>query len=208
MLLQAKILKKKYKRVKRWLIPSIAFFCLVIIAIFFSIPYFSRGNKILDYKKGVFENRIIEDSQNITMALTEPLAAGNLTAITDIIRAFFDDENHAHFGIKGLLLLNSDKKVISACSPDQSSAVATIVGSSYSGIKFKGEEGAAYKHLTLFRADKKHRMGAKGVEIAYEIRQKDGELTNWLIFQLDMEHLDLEYGINTKILSKIDFQKD
>jgi hypothetical protein len=51
-------------------------------------------------------------------------------------------------------------------------------------------------------------MGAKGVEIAYEIRQKDGELTNWLIFQLDMEHLDLEYGINTKILSKIDFQKD
>ena len=204
----SKDLEKKYKRVKRWLIPSIAFFCLVIIAIFFSIPYFSRGNKILDYKKGVFENRIIEDSQNITMALTEPLAAGNLTAIADIMRTFFDDENHAHFGIKGLLLLNRDKKVISAYSPEQSGAAATIVGSSYSGIKFKGEADAAYKHLTLFRADKKHRMGAKGVEIAYEIRQENGELTNWLLFQLDMEHLELEYGINTKILSKIDFRKD
>jgi hypothetical protein len=51
-------------------------------------------------------------------------------------------------------------------------------------------------------------MGAKGVEIAYEIRQENGEITNWLIFQLDMEHLDREYGIDTKILSGIDFQKN
>jgi hypothetical protein len=51
-------------------------------------------------------------------------------------------------------------------------------------------------------------MGAKGVEIAYEMRQGNGEITNWLIFQLAMKHLDREYGIDTKILSKIKFQKD
>ncbi len=51
-------------------------------------------------------------------------------------------------------------------------------------------------------------MGAKGVEIAYEIRQENGKITNWLIFQREMEHLDREYGIDTKTLSRIDFKKD
>ena len=50
----------------------------------------------------------------------------------------------------------------------------------------KGDETATHKILTLFRADKDHPMGAKGVEIAYEIHQENGEITNWLIFQLEM----------------------
>jgi hypothetical protein len=55
---------------------------------------------------------------------------------------------------------------------------------------------------------KENRMGTRGVEIAYEIRNENGEIINWLIFQLKMEHLDREYGINTKTLSRIDFQND
>ena len=205
---KSKDLEKKYKRVKRWLIPAIALFCLMIIALFSSIPYFSRGNRILDYKKEVFENRIIRDSQNITKDLTEPLATGNLSAVTDIMQTFFDHETPEHYGIKGLVLLDRDKKVISAYFPEMGDAVETIVGSSYSGIKFRGDETTSHKLLTLFRADKENPMGAKGVEIAYEMRQEAGEITNWLIFQLEMKHLDREYGITTKILSKIKFQKN
>ena len=205
---KSKDLEKKYKRVKRWLIPAIAFFCLMIIALFLSIPYFSRGNRILDYKKEVFENRIIRDSQNITKDLTEPLKTGNLAAVAGIMRTFFDNETPKHFGIKGLVLLDRNKKAISAYSPEMGDAVETTVGSSYSGIKFRGDETVAHKLLTLFRADKEHPMGAKGVEIAYEMRQGNGEITNWLIFQLAMEHLEREFGIDTKILSRIKFQKD
>ena len=205
---KSKDLEQKYKRFKRWRIPSIVFFCLTIIALFFTIPYFSRGNRILDYKKEVFENRIIRDSQNITNAITAHLATGNLAAVTGIMQTFFENETPEHFGIKGLVLLDRDKKVISAYLPEMEDVVETIVGSSYSGIKFRGDETAAHKLLTLFRADKEHPMGAKGVEIAYEMRQGNGELTNWLIFQLEMEHLDREYGIDTKILSRIKFQKD
>jgi PAS domain S-box-containing protein len=203
-----KDLEKKYNRIKRWLIPSIAFFCVAIIALFFTIPYFSRGNRILDYKKETFENRIIRDSQNITNAVTAHLATGNLAAVNSIMQTFFKNETPEHFGITGLILLDSDKKIISTYSPERGDTVASIVGSSYSGIKFRGDETATHKILTLFRADKDHPMGAKGVEIAYEIRQENGEITNWLIFQLDMEHLDREYGIDTKILSGIDFQKN
>ncbi len=203
-----KDLEKRYKRIKRWLIPSIAFFCLVIISLFFTLPYFSKGNRILDYKKDTFETRIIQDSRNITNAVTAHLATGNLAAIDAIMHAFFENEMPEHFGIIGLAILDSNKKVMSAYSAKKRGKATATIGSSYSGIKFKGDETAAYKILTLFRSDKENRMGTRGVEIAYEIRQENGEIINWLIFQLEMEHLDREYGINTKVLSRIDFQKD
>jgi PAS domain S-box-containing protein len=202
-----KDLEKKYKRTKRWLIPLVAFFCVAIISLFFTFPYFSRGSRILDYKKAAFETRIIQDSKNLTDSIVSYLAMENFTAINGIMQIYFENENPEHFGITGLAILDRNKKVKSAYSTKMRDKAA-IIGSSYSGIKFKGDEEAAYKLLTLFRSDKKHRMGAKGVEIAYEIRQENGEITNWLIFQLEMEHLDREYGIDTKTLSKIDFQKD
>ncbi|MHC4322113.1 MAG: Crp/Fnr family transcriptional regulator, partial [Planctomycetota bacterium] len=111
-----KDLEKKYKRIKRWLIPSIAFFCVAIISLFFTLPYFSRGNRILDYKKETFENRIIRDSQNITNAVTAHLTTGNLEAVNGIMQSFFENETPEHFGIIGLAILDRNKKVISAYS--------------------------------------------------------------------------------------------
>jgi PAS domain S-box-containing protein len=203
-----KDLEKRYKRMRRWLIPSIAFFCVVMISLFFTLPYFSRGNKILDYKKDTFENRIIQDSQNLTKTVASYLATENFTAINVIMQIYFENEDPEHFGITGLAILDRNKKVKSAFSAGMRDKAATIIGSSYSGIKFKGDETATHKILTLFRADKDNPMGTKGVEIAYEIRQENGEITNWLIFQLEMEHLDREYGIDTKTLTRIDFQND
>ena len=202
-----KDLEKKYKRTKRWLIPLVAFFCVAMISLFFTFPYLSRGSRILDYKKATFETRIIQDSQNLTDSIVSYLAVENFTAIKGIMQIYFENENPEHFGINGLAILDRNKKVKSAYSTKMRDKAA-IIDSSYSGIKFKGDEEAAYKLLTLFRSDKEHRMGTKGVEIAYEIRQENGEITNWLIFQLEMEHLDREYGIDTKILSKLDFQND
>ena len=202
-----KDLEKKYKQTKRWLIPLVAFFCVAMISLFFTFPYLSRGSRILDYKKATFETRIIQDSQNLSSSIASYLAVENFTAIKGIMQIYFENENPEHFGINGLAILDRNKKVKSAYSTKMRDKAA-IIDSSYSGIKFKGDEEAAYKLLTLFRSDKEHRMGTKGVEIAYEIRQGNGEITNWLIFQLEMEHLDREYGIDTKILSKLDFQND
>ena len=202
-----KDLEKKYKRTKRWLIPLVAFFCVAMISLFFTFPYLSRGSRILDYKKATFETRIIQDSQNLSSSIASYLAVENFTAIKGIMQIYFENENPEHFGINGLAILDRNKKVKSAYSTKMRDKAA-IIDSSYSGIKFKGDEEAAYKLLTLFRSDKEHRMGTKGVEIAYEIRHGNGEITNWLIFQLEMEHLDREYGIDTKILSKLDFQND
>ena len=202
-----KDLEKKYKRTKRWLIPLVAFFCVAMISLFFTFPYLSRGSRILDYKKATFETRIIQDSQNLSNSIVSYLAVENFTAIKGIMQIYFENENPEHFGINGLAILDRNKKVKSAYSTKMRDKAA-IIDSSYSGIKFKGDEEAAYKLLTLFRSDKEHRMGTKGVEIAYEIRHGNGEITNWLIFQLEMEHLDREYGIDTKILSKLDFQND
>ena len=203
-----KDLEKKYKRTKRWLIPLVAFFCVAIISLFFTFPYLSRGSRILDYKKATFETRIIQDSQSLTNSIASYLAMENFTAINGIMQIYFENENPEHFGIIGLAILDRNKEVRSAYSSKTREKAVDIVGYSYSGIKFKGDEMAAHKILTLFRTDKENRMGTRGVEIAYEIRQENGEITNWLIFQLETEHLDREYGIDTKTLARMDFQNN
>jgi len=203
-----KDLERKYKRTKRWLVPASVLFGLAIVAFFFNIPYFSKGTRILDYKKEAFKDRIARDTRSITSALANHLTTEGPQTVIRIMQDYFTKKNPQHFGITGLILLNRDKKVIYAYSPKSGDEVKDVIGTSYSSIKFRGKEDSSHKIITLFRAKKENPMGEKGVEIAYEIRQGDGDTTNWLIFQLEMEHLNREYGIDTKILSKIEFTEN
>ena len=62
-----------------------------------------------------------------------------------------------------------------------------------------------HRVLTLYRADKDHPMGKKGTEIAFELKQGD-QLLGWLIFQLDMERLKKNYGLDLDNLRKLRFE--
>jgi hypothetical protein len=42
-------------------------------------------------------------------------------------------------------------------------------------------------------------MGNKSVELAFELR-KGGELTGWVVFQMDMERLQQEFEIDEEAL--------
>jgi len=78
--------------------------------------------------------------------------------------------------------------------------------SSYVGIEFQDSERSFYKVLTLFRADKDHPMGCKGIEMAFEIKKGDTFL-GWLIFQMNVKLLKQKFGIDEKALKKFQFQK-
>ena len=203
---RTKMLEQRYRRIKSWLIPVSALAVLLIVAIFFSISSFSRGVRILDQRKVSFRNRIIEDSRSLAPVLTGLRARGNSRAIDMVLKDYFATRNPEFFGITGLTVLDRDKQVIHSFVPPGRGWQVEI-GHSYSGISFKGYGHSPYKLLSLFHADADHPMGRKGVEIAYALHWPAGEgEADWLLFQLDMERLNNDFGVDEKILSKIKFE--
>ena len=106
----------------------------------------------------------------------------------------------------GLILLDRKKRVFSAVSARADLDLSTMIGSSYAGIDFQDGEDSLYKLLILYRADKTHPMGHKGIELAFEIRDAR-HLLGWLLFQLDMGNIEREYGVSEKDLANFQFKK-
>ena len=200
-----KELEKKYKRIRYWMLPAFISLVFLVAGIFFSLPYFSKGARILDYKKVSFKNRINHDSLNLAKSLSIPLFTSKVDAVTNKIQAYFENRTPNLFGINGLIILNSDKRVVNAYSPKIKEPESSVIGTTYSGIKFIRDGKSPYTILTLFRSDKENPMGVQGVEIAYEMELLNNKTNYWLIFQLDMEKLTREFGIDLKILKKIRF---
>ncbi|GJQ57727.1 MAG: PAS domain-containing protein [Candidatus Scalindua sp. AMX11] len=201
-----KELEKKYRRIRNWLIPASILSVLIVASIFFCLPYFSKGARILDYKKESFKNRIQQDSHIISKSLSNLLFPFDSGSIEKKIHDYFISRTPNIFGINGILILNSDKRVISAYLPKREEVTKSLIGTTYSGIKFSGDEKSLYKILTLFRSDIENPMGAKGIEIAYQMQLPNQDINYWLIFQLDQDTLTKEYGIDLKILKKITFE--
>ncbi len=198
-----KNLEQKYKRIRKWLIPAAVICALLVVAIFAGLPYFSKGARILDHKKQSFRNRIVMDSQLLAKEIGSALQDGGGRAVRRVMADYFVDGEARLNGIGGLLLLDRNKKVINGyfAGMDEGLQVGEM-GSNYSGISFKGKDSSPYGLLSLFRSDKNHHLGMKGTEIAYQLQ---GEAGGWLVFQLDMEQLERESGIDVGSLEDMEF---
>lgn len=197
-----KNLEKKYRQIRNWMIPVALGVVLLAAALFVSIPNFSKGVRILDLRKESFRTRIVQDARNLSSSLSIPAEDESSISVQQVFAQYFADNTAALNGIKGLMLLDGDKQVTAAFWPGRQAEAEAALGTSYSGLTFRGGNDSAYKHLTLFRTDRDNPRGVKGDEIAYKLPKSAG----WLVFQLDMELLDREFGIDSKMLDKIDFQ--
>jgi PAS domain S-box-containing protein len=197
-----KSIEKKYRQIRNWMVPVIIGVALMIVALFVSIPHFSKGVRMLDLREDSFRTRIIQDSQALSVDITSIAKDAPHISLQQLFQEYFADNAAILSGINGLMLLDSDKKVTGAFWPGRESDAGATLGTSYSGITFRGKENSPYKHLTLFRTDCDNPRGVKGEEIAYKLPGQPG----WLVFQLDMECLNMEFGIDAKMLDKIDFQ--
>ena len=184
------------------MIPVMAGVALLIAALLVSIPHFSKGVRILDLRKESFRTRIIQDSQSLSAALASITKDDARDSVQQLFQGYFADNAAILNGIKGLMLLDSDKQVTVAFWPGRESDAGATLGTNYSGITFRGKNNSPYKHLTLFRTDSDNPRGVKGDEVAYKLPEQAG----WLVFQLDMERLNMEFGIDAKMLDKIYFQ--
>lgn len=198
------VLERRYRRARRWLIPSLVLLVVLTAGIFFGYPYFSKGYKITDIRKRELRDDLAVNSRLLRSLLVKPFEERDRSRTTLALKGFFDVQKGITTPYIGLMLLNKDKKVFDVYSIAPGVDVEGMVGTSYADIDFEGGEDALYKVLTLYRAHKDHPMGYRSVEIAFKL-YKDNNFLGWLIFQVDMEVLKRKYNVDEKDLRKFHF---
>lgn len=201
-----KKLEKKYKRVFFWLISAFILIGLLTATIFLGYPYYSKGHQSVNLHQRELRNLLAKDYFLLNSWLADLPGGQGTAAIGRVLRHFFHIQQPNSIPYTGLVLLDQDKKVIAAYSVRPDSTAGDMTGSSYGAIDFRGSKDSLHKILTLYRTDKDHPMGKKGIEIAFEL-YKDNALTGWLVFQMDMDSLADTYGMNETNLINLHFDK-
>ena len=203
-----KEMEKKYRRIRKWGIPSFIFLCLIVAGAYVLLTQFSGDPRtMMDRKKQILRNQLGRDFLLLKSLIIHPFQDGNERKTHQVMKEFFDIQRGGEIFYHGLVLLDEKRTVFDAYSLiGGGEGIPDIIGTSYSGIAFQGDENSYYRVLTLYRADADHPMGRKGVEVAFEI-SKDDTLLGWLLFQMDMEFLGAEYGVSVADLRKMQFRK-
>jgi len=200
-----KRMERKYRIARFWLIPSFVIFALLIMAILYGYPYFSKGCQIMDVRKENLRNQIAKDYLVLKSLLSDPFFAGDRTKTNQILKDFFAIQEIDTIPYRGFILLDQEKRVFDAYAIEPERDIRKMLGSSYAGIDFQGNDRSIHKVLVLYRADENHPMGRKGIEVAFEIK-KEGLPLGWGVFQMNMDILK-EHDIDEEGLKKFHFKE-
>jgi PAS domain S-box-containing protein len=202
----AQSLEKRYRRIWYWLVPVLCAGALLGGALVFGVPRFQRSHLSQDTAKSELRNQIAKDYFLLRSLLIDDFQQGHGKRITNIMRNFFDAQEAAAAPYTGMLLLDPHKHVLYAYSIKTDTDMGELIGSTYSGIEFEGDDESLHRVLTLYRADQEHPMGHKGIEVAF-IMEKDNKLLGWLVFQMDVDRLAENYGVDEDDLRQFEFRK-
>jgi PAS domain S-box-containing protein len=199
-------LEKKYKRVFFWLISAFILIGLLTATIFWGYPYYSKGHQAVNLGQKEIRNILAKDYFLLNSWLADHFGGQNREAISQVMQQFFNIQPTSAIPYTGLVLLDKDRKVVNAYSTRADISAGDMSGSSYAAIEFQGSEDSLHKVLTVYRTEKEHPMGKKGIEIAFEL-YKDKAFMGWLVFQMDMDSLTDTYGIDDQNLKKLQFDR-
>ncbi|MCP4666361.1 MAG: cyclic nucleotide-binding domain-containing protein [Deltaproteobacteria bacterium] len=202
----AKTLERRYRWARIWLMPSFVLLALLVAAIFYGFPYFSKGRQAVDVNKQELRNSLAKDFLLLQSLLAPPFSAGQRARTSQVMKEFFDVQENTAIPYTGLVLLDKDKKVFDAYSISPGRAFKKAMGYSYMGIPFQRVEQSVHSVLSLYHRDKDHPMGQKSLEVAFEIK-KGVQRLGWLVFQMHMAFVEREYGIDEEGLKAFHFKK-
>ena len=199
-----KNLEEKYKRLGRRLMSAILLLGIAAASAILGYTYLYTDHRSKNLRQQLLQDSLSKDYFVLKSLLSEHLAQGSRLGLNTATKNFLNAQKGA-LPYTGLLLLDDDRIVIDAYSILPDADMSQMIGSSYAAIRFEGRESSTHRVLTLYRADKDHPMGKKSVEIAYQL-QLDGRLMGWLIFQMNMDRLHKDYGIDLEGLSELRFE--
>jgi PAS domain S-box-containing protein len=199
-------MEKRFRRTRYWLIPSFLLLGLLASAIFLGYPYFSKGFETMDVKKQELRNQLAKDYFLLKSLLVDHFGKSDRLKTSRLMQDFFDIQETNTIPYIGLVLLDKEKKVFAAYSIKINKNIKGMVGSSYAGIVFQEIDNSIHRVLTLYRTDKEHPMGYKGIEIAFKM-SRDNQPLGWLVFQMNVDLLRKTYKIDEKGLKTFQFKR-
>ena len=202
----AQALKSRYRFALFGLVPALLLAGLLMAVVFYGYPYFSKGQQAADLKKSELRSQLARDYLLLASLLVEPFDVGAFKKTHQVMQDFFRLQKDGQPPYAGLVLLDSEKKVLDAYGPAGGQTGDNTVGSSYAGIAFQGDTGSLHKVLMLYRAEPGQPMGSKGIEVAFELRRNEHD-AGWLVFQMDRAVLEKNYGVAEDDLLGFRFQK-
>jgi len=82
------VLERRYQRARRWLIPSLVLLVVLTAGIFFGYPYFSKGYKITDIRKGELRDDLAVNYRLLRSLLIKPFEEGERAETTLALKGF------------------------------------------------------------------------------------------------------------------------
>ncbi|MBN2126465.1 MAG: cyclic nucleotide-binding domain-containing protein [Deltaproteobacteria bacterium] len=201
-----KRMERSYRRAKYWMIPSLFLLALLGLAVFLGYPYFSKGIEKEDFRKHGLRNQMAKDYLMLQSLLAGPMEEEDRPETGRIMKDFFEVQETESTPYTGLILLDREKKVMDAYSVLPDLDYRAMVGNSYAGIEFQGTDRSLHRVLTVYRVDKEHPMGHKGIEIAFRLF-RGKRFLGWLVFQMRTDLLAKQYNIDEEGLKRFHFEK-
>jgi hypothetical protein len=195
-------LERRYRRARYWLMPSLALLVLLAATIILGYPYFSKGIQTVDLRKLELRNLLAKDYLLLKSLLIQTLDRGDRAKTTEILEEFFGLQVTKRCPYDGIVLLDRQRKVFDAYSIKPGFNAQAMIGTPYTGIDFQGSEKSLYRVLVLYRADKDHPMGRKGIEVAFELKEDD-RTVGWLLFQMDVDCMKANFEVDEEGLKAL-----
>ena len=187
-------------KLKKWLLPVLLVVVLLAGSLLWQIPGWVRGQQLLNQRYQSFTAGITNLYPALVQDLAELMASGNLAQTTEVMARSLASKNAAPLGIKGLVLLDTDKNVVNAYSDRPDAATVQLLGSSYAAVTFATNNGALH-HVVAGR-EQTGSDGRPETELAFKLN-RGGDQLGWLLFQFDQAYLAREYGLRLKDLETL-----
>ena len=192
-------LRKRYRRVRLWVLPSLILFMLMSVGLFAGYPRFLGRAQIINVKQKTLRDQIQKDHILLKSMLGDAFAKRDINRAEKVILEFHDIQKENPPPYSGIILLDQDRKVFGAFDHDGKNEA--LLFSSYTGISFKECDKLPHRLLTVYRAAPERPMGEKGIEIAFEWKDEE-KFLGWLLFQMDMERLKNDFEADETVLCR------
>jgi PAS domain S-box-containing protein len=191
---QQRNIQKKLKRLRYYLFPSLLILALLTGAVLFGFPYFMKGYQTTAIEKSELRNQLAKDYVVLSSLVQNNFHDPN--ELQKILKRFITIQEPAALPYLGIVMLDEQKKVITAYSLKQGKKAANRAGTTYAHIRLpsQGDE-SIHRVLVLYRKTKGNPGGEKCIEIAFKlISQKTGNHRGWMVFQMNKQKLNDLYS--------------
>jgi len=194
-------LEQKQQKLKKWLIPLVV--VLTVLSGWLCWKNFTAAPQwtYVDPENPSCEHiisRLNRDTATLQLALRASLAKHDPQRARELLKEYFADFRPEFSGINGVILLDSNEKILSSYFP-ANPGTTMLREESYTGSKFAEDILNRKRNMEIFLVSRPEDVGGPGVEVAVSLKDNTARLA----YRLDMELIKLKYGCDITGLAKI-----